>query len=203
MKLSRRKILAWTAPTLATVALPVHAQTSNPTANSVTFNANGVFIVPEGVTEITAIVNGGGGGFGIQGGLLGTIVAIYDGGAGEQLTQTFVVNPGESYTVTIGQGGFGYTGSIAPSGQGGVGYSNGQDSTNGGGGGGSSHFNGIEASGGAGGNIPSGRGGGPNGGVAGTNGGQAGNGLGAPGQVYDEAGSNPRSDGSVIIQWTV
>ena len=66
------------------------------------FTTNGTFVVPTGITQISAIVVGGGGG----GGDATDDDEPGSGGAGGGLSYgTFTVTPGESLTVTVGTGG--------------------------------------------------------------------------------------------------
>ena len=70
-------------------------------AQSTTFNADGSYVVPAGVTQIQVTVKGGGGaGAGADGPSSGG-----SGGSGAQVTATVAVTAGETLTVTIGRGG--------------------------------------------------------------------------------------------------
>jgi len=67
-----------------------------------TFNGNGTFTVPVGVTSITVQVWGGGGRGGARTG--GDNVALAGGGGGAFSSDVLIVTPGTGFTVTVGVG---------------------------------------------------------------------------------------------------
>lgn len=69
-------------------------------AGSQTFTASGTFVVPEGYTEVSICMCGGGG----SGSQYNTNFAG-GGHAGQVISQTVAVTPGESISVVIGSGG--------------------------------------------------------------------------------------------------
>ena len=75
----------------------------NPTGRieTVTFNANDTFTVPEGITTLTVEAWGGGGG----GSSRSSNGAGGGGGGGAYSRGTFAVTPGQTYTVNVGSGG--------------------------------------------------------------------------------------------------
>src|SRR4051812_10940364 len=73
-----------------------------------TFNANGTWTCPAGVTSVTAECWGAGG---AGGGATGTPAAGGGGAGGSYVKNTAIpVTPGVTYTVTVGTGGTGGTG---------------------------------------------------------------------------------------------
>jgi hypothetical protein len=142
-----------------------------------TFTSSGVFEVatgsPSRTVELLVVAGGGGGGPGYQAG---------GGGAGGVLPASFTVAAGQSYVVTVGQGGAGGVATTAVSANKG---SNGQNSsfatvTAIGGGGGGSYWNGV----GSGAGLAGGSGGG-----AGTTNGTESGGAGTGGQGYAGGGA--------------
>lgn len=81
-------------------------------AQDATFSANGTFTVPAGVTTLKVEVWGGGGGGGATFG--NSSAAVYrtggGGGGGAKVTKTFIVVPGDTYSIVVGQGGTGGAG---------------------------------------------------------------------------------------------
>ncbi len=75
----------------------------------VTFTSNTTWQVPAGVSEITVEAWGGGGAGGYTSGSFGTNVAG-GGGGGAFASSLLSVNPGDIYTITIGNGGSGSSG---------------------------------------------------------------------------------------------
>jgi hypothetical protein len=69
------------------------------------FTSNGTFTVPAGVTQVSAVVIGGGGGGGNSGGNFLGQSSGAGGGAGGLSYGTFSVTPGETLTVNVGSGG--------------------------------------------------------------------------------------------------
>lgn len=112
------------------IANGVLVWTKKAPAGSQTFTASGTFIVPEGYTEVSICMCGGGG----SGAQLNE-VSTGGGHAGQIISQTVVVTPGESISVVIGAG--------APSGP--------QTGNYNGTAGGNSSFKGVTALGGVGG----------------------------------------------------
>lgn len=80
------------------------------------FTATGTtsWTVPDGVTEISAVVVGGGGGGGGAGGMGGTRWGGGGGGGGGLAYGTFAVTPGESLTIVVGTAGGGGAGGSSP-----------------------------------------------------------------------------------------
>lgn len=68
-------------------------------AQTATFNADGTFVVPAGVTSITVQAFGGGGGGG------GNFTSRPGGGGGAFASSVISVTPGTSYSITVGAGG--------------------------------------------------------------------------------------------------
>lgn len=93
--------------------------------NSQTFTSNGNFIVPDGVTNVIALLVGGGGGGGgasSSGGSPGGA----SGGSGAEVIETILnVNPGDNLSVVVGAGGAGGAGALGAGGNG----SDGQNTT--------------------------------------------------------------------------
>jgi hypothetical protein len=85
-------LLLWTA---GLIFAAVQTATAAPTI--ITFNADGNWTVPAGVTSVDYLVVGGGGGGGGQNG--------GGGGAGELLEGNLAVTSGEEFTITIGAAG--------------------------------------------------------------------------------------------------
>lgn len=120
-------------------AFPVSVITTagTQTLRAATFTANGTWVAPTNVSQVTLIGFGGGGGGGGGSGGAGTgVLDTYPGGGGggggaQQATASVAVVPGTAYTVTIGAGGAG--------GAGGGSNSNGVD----GGGGGDTTFGAV------------------------------------------------------------
>ncbi len=101
-RLVHTPLVASTRGVLAAVCLATAAVVATPSvaaAAAITYTSNGAFVVPTGVTsvKVLAIGGGGGGANGHQGG----------GGAGYLATGTFVVTPGDSIPIVVGQGGSG------------------------------------------------------------------------------------------------
>ena len=115
-------------------------------ANITTFNDNGTYTVPAGITKIKILVVAGGGGSGYTGN--SGIRAGGGGGGGGVVYRTIEVTPNQQFSVTVGNGGDKSSGASGAASQG----SNGQDSTFGtivakGGGGGGGHGTSDEVSG--------------------------------------------------------
>lgn len=121
------------------------------TGAEIDFTANGTFIVPDGVTEITVHVWGAGGG---GGGAKDTGKAGGGGGGGYAIKVISGLLGGESFAVTVGIGGSGGTadpvGSGSPGGTSSFGAQVDAAGGNGGGGSGSDAVPGLGGSGGAG-----------------------------------------------------
>ena len=187
-----------------------NAQTTYTTAGSYSF------VVPVGITSISAVCVGGGGGGGNNGESAFTDWA--GGGAGGGLAYgTFAVTPGETLTVIVGAGGAGGTSSSRDGGDGGNSSISSSSSTflqgNGGGGGSQGTngtadggnggtFSGIATVTGGGGNGGDGGNGGGGGGGAGGAGGYSGDGgygqaFGGAGAGTDGAGGGGGGTGSV------
>ena len=187
------------------------AQTAYTTAGTYSF------VVPVGITSISAVCVGGGGGGGANGGSIYTDNA--GGGAGGGLAYgTFAVTPGETLTIVVGAGGAGGTSSSRDGGDGGNSSVSSSSSTflqgNGGGGGGQGvdnyaaeggnggTFSGIATVTGGGGNGGDGGNGGGGGGGAGGAGGYSGDGgygqsFGGAGAGTDGAGGGGGGTGAV------
>lgn len=71
------------------------------------FTSNGVFTVPNGVTQVSAVVVGGGGG---GGGATNTDEPGAGGGGGGLAYGTWTVSAGQQYTINVGAGGAGAPG---------------------------------------------------------------------------------------------
>ncbi len=173
---------------------------------SQTFDSSGTFTVPANVGSITVEVRGGGGGggTGFSWGARSGSSGGGGGGSGGYGRQTFTVNPGENYNITVGAGGSpGATGGISSFGSlisatGGNPGGNGVNFTPGGGGSGgtsaatynvtgNSGSSGSTSSGGAGGSGVNGYGGGGGGGAA------------QPCCAYYSG--SPGQAGQVIVSW--
>jgi hypothetical protein len=89
-------------------------------AGSQTFNANGSFTVPAGVSTLTAYTWGGGGGGGGARTGFGSYGSGGGGGGGSMKSGTLTVAPAQVYTVTIGAGGTAGNGSGGNGGAGGT-----------------------------------------------------------------------------------
>ena len=97
--------------------LPNHVRLALTSANAqaaavATFNSNGSWTAPGGVTSVTVTVIGGGGGgtngTWSQGGCSGDAGVGGAGGAGGYiLNQTVAVTPGQTYSIVVGAGGAG------------------------------------------------------------------------------------------------
>lgn len=143
-------------------ALPHNTPGTTPVRQS--FTSNGSWVAPAYTTSVQYLVvaGGGGGGSGYGGG---------GGGGGGVLAGTLAVTPNNSYTVTVGAGGAGASGSLN-TGYGGLG-----------GHGNNSVFGSVTATGGGGGAYGGGASGGSGGGGGGNGG--VGGGAGTAGQGYN------------------
>ncbi len=93
----------WTTPTISSVILPAHAETSIVSPVDEAFGSAGTaqFTVPDGITQLKITVNGAGGG---TANYLAKNAPMR-GGNGEQLVQTVAAVPGDTLSITVGGGG--------------------------------------------------------------------------------------------------
>jgi hypothetical protein len=186
----------WGQGTAVAASGPTTCAAGTCTASFTTSGAPDAFVVPAGVTSLTATVAGGSGGLGHPDEIGG--LPARSGGAGGQVVATVPVHPGEMLTVVVGGKGEDSTGSSAAGGYGGGGVAENFGGSDGAGGGGSFLFRGsavlVASGGGGGGGYQDGGDGGAGGpGASGSDGGPAD--IGGHGATTSAAGAGGAGGG--------